>query len=100
MHSAATEVIEQLSNDGPYLRVTKAAIHNLALSAFDMDRYVERLDQQGPHHHEAAGRRCGRFSFDHIWNARTFSDPMRRFQQRNIKTECVFLVVWEVLRVK
>jgi glycosyltransferase involved in cell wall biosynthesis len=42
---SAAEVIDQLSNDGPYLRATKAAIRNLAISAFDMDRYVERLDQ-------------------------------------------------------
>jgi hypothetical protein len=43
--SSAAEVIEQLCNDGCYLQTTKAAIRDLAHSAFDMDRYVERLEQ-------------------------------------------------------
>ncbi|MGO8942054.1 MAG: rhamnan synthesis F family protein [Syntrophobacteraceae bacterium] len=43
--ASAAEVIEQLCNDGSYLQATKTAIRDLALSAFDMDRYVERLDQ-------------------------------------------------------
>jgi glycosyltransferase involved in cell wall biosynthesis len=43
--SSAAEVIEQLSHDASYLQTTKAAIRDLALSTFDMDRYVERLDQ-------------------------------------------------------
>jgi hypothetical protein len=45
--SSAAEVIEQLSHDASYLQTTKAAIRDLALSTFDMDRYVEHLDQLG-----------------------------------------------------
>jgi len=43
--SSAAEVIEQLCNHSAHLQTTKAAIRNLALSTFDMDRYVERLEQ-------------------------------------------------------
>ncbi len=43
--SSAAEIIEKLCNDGSYLQATKASIRGLALSTFDMDRYVARLEQ-------------------------------------------------------
>ncbi len=43
--SSAAEIIEQLSADDSYYQATRTAIRDLALSTFDMDRYVERLDQ-------------------------------------------------------
>ncbi|MGO9375879.1 MAG: rhamnan synthesis F family protein [Syntrophobacteraceae bacterium] len=43
--SSAAEVIEQLSLDDFFRQTTKAAIRDLALSTFDMDRYVERLEK-------------------------------------------------------
>ena len=45
--SSAAEIIEQLSNGGPYAKTAKTAIRNLAQSALDMDRYFERLDRLG-----------------------------------------------------
>jgi glycosyltransferase involved in cell wall biosynthesis len=45
--SSAAEVIEQLSHDDSFRQTAKAAIRDLALSTFDMDGYVERLDQLG-----------------------------------------------------
>ena len=43
--ASAAEVIEQLSTDDCYHQATKTAIRDLALSTFDMDRYVASLDQ-------------------------------------------------------
>ena len=43
--ASAAEVIEQLSTDDCYYQATKTAIRDLALSTFDMDRYVASLDQ-------------------------------------------------------
>jgi glycosyltransferase involved in cell wall biosynthesis len=43
--SSAAEVIEQLSLDDFFRQTTKTAIRDLALSTFDMDRYVARLEQ-------------------------------------------------------
>ena len=42
---SAAEVIDQLSTDDCYYQAAKIATRNLALSTFDMDRYVARLDQ-------------------------------------------------------
>ena len=43
--TSAARIIERLCNDGSYLQATKTAIRDLALSTFDMDRYVERLEK-------------------------------------------------------
>lgn len=43
--ASAAEVIEQLSTDDCYRQSAKTAIRDLALSTFDMDRYVSRLEQ-------------------------------------------------------
>ncbi len=43
--ASAAEVIEQLSTDDCNYQSAKTAIRDLALSAFDMDRYVARLEQ-------------------------------------------------------
>ena len=43
--ASAAEVIERLSTDDCCYQSAKTAIHELALSAFDMDRYVARLEQ-------------------------------------------------------
>jgi hypothetical protein len=43
--SSAAEVIEQLCTDDCYYQAAKIATRDLALSTFDMDRYVERLEQ-------------------------------------------------------
>ena len=45
--ASAAEVIEQLSTDDCNYQATKTAIRDLALSAFDMDRYAARLEQVG-----------------------------------------------------
>lgn len=43
--TSAAEVIEQLSVDNRTYQETKAAIRDLAISAFDMDRYAARLEE-------------------------------------------------------
>jgi len=43
--ASAAAVIEQPSADDCYYETTKTAIRDLALSTFDIDRYVVRLDQ-------------------------------------------------------
>jgi glycosyltransferase involved in cell wall biosynthesis len=43
--ASAAEVIEQLSTDDCNYQSAKSAIRDLALSTFDMDRYVARLEQ-------------------------------------------------------
>ncbi|MGO8944857.1 MAG: glycosyltransferase family 4 protein [Syntrophobacteraceae bacterium] len=43
--ASAARIIEQLSADDCYYQATKTAIRDLALSTFDMDRYVASLDQ-------------------------------------------------------
>jgi len=43
--ASAAEVIEKLSTDDCNYQSAKVAIRDLALSAFDMDRYVVRLEQ-------------------------------------------------------
>ena len=43
--ASAAEVMEQLSADDCYYQATKTSIRDLALSTFDIDRYVARIDQ-------------------------------------------------------
>jgi glycosyltransferase involved in cell wall biosynthesis len=43
--ASAAQIIEQLSADDCYYQATKTAIRDLALSTFDMDRYVTSLDR-------------------------------------------------------
>jgi len=42
---SAAETIYQLCNDNSFRQTVKVAIQDLALSTFDFDRYVERLEQ-------------------------------------------------------